>query len=98
MKEININISGRIPNYMFGILPTEYHSECEKAVSFASEDVETMEEFLDLLYGTVLVGANDGIEEFKKNIDMVQFTEHCPLLFEFFTKAEDGGIGHYQFL
>ena len=97
MKEININISGRIPNYIFGILPSEYHGECEKAVSFASQDVETMEEFLNLLYGTVLVGANDGIEEFKRNMDMVQFKEHCPLLFEFFTEAEGGDIGHYQF-
>lgn len=97
MKEININISGRIPNYMFGIVLSEYYDECETALSFASEEVETIEDMLKLLYGTVLEGVDNGIEEFKANMDMDKFKENCPLLFEFFEEAEEGGIGHLQF-
>jgi hypothetical protein len=80
MKEIKINISGRIPNYMFGIVLSEYYDECETALSYASEDVETVEDILKLLYGTVLEGADDGIEEFKANMDMDKFKENCPIL------------------
>lgn len=97
MKTIQINISGRIPNYMFGILLPEYYEECQIAVSFASEDVEIVQDVLRLLYGTVLEGGWSGIDEFKENMDMEQFKENCPLLFEFFTQAEEGGLGHYQF-
>jgi len=97
MKSININISGRIPNYMFGILLPEYYQECQPAVSYASEDIETIEDLLRLLYGTVLEGASSGVDEFKENMDMEQFRENCPLLFQFFEQAEEGGIGHYQF-
>ena len=39
---------------MFGILLPEYYEECQIAVSFASEDVETVQDLLRLLYGTVL--------------------------------------------
>ena len=43
MKEININISGSITNYMFGLLGDEAYAECEKAMSFAIDDaVETI--------------------------------------------------------
>ena len=97
MKRIYINISGRIPNYMFGILLPEYYQECQPAVSYASEDIETIEDLLRLLYATVLEGGSNGIDEFKENMDMEQFKENCPLLFQFFEQAEEGGIGHYQF-
>lgn len=98
MKSININISGRIPNYMFGILLPEYYEECQPAVSYASEDIETVEDLLRLLYETVLEGGwDDGVDKFKKNMDMGKFKENCPLLFQFFERAEEGGIGHYQF-
>lgn len=97
MKEININISGRIPNYMFGIVLPEYYDECEKALPYASDDIQTIEDMLKLLYATVLVGADDGIEQFKTNMDMDEFKANCPLLFEFFKEAEEGSIGYLQF-
>ena len=34
-----------------------------------------------------LEGGWSGIDEFKENMDMEQFKENCPLLFEFFTQA-----------
>ena len=96
VKEVNIKIGGRIPNYLFGVLKGKYYDECETALSFASEDVETIEDMLKLLYGTVLEGATDGIEEFKENMDMEEFKENCPLLAEFFESASDG-MDHEQF-
>lgn len=97
MKTIHIKISGRIPNYMFGILLPEYLEECETAVLYASEDIETVEDLLRLLYQTVLEGGWNGVAEFKENMDMEQFKINCPLLFDFFVQAEGGVLGHFQF-
>ena len=77
-------------------LKGKYYDECETALSFASEDVETIEDMLKLLYGTVLEGATDGIEEFKENMDMDKFKENCPLLADFFESASEG-MDHEQF-
>jgi hypothetical protein len=96
LKKVNIKIGGRIPNYLFGVLKGKYYDECETALSFASEDVETIEDMLKLLYGTVLEGATDGIEEFKENMDMDEFKENCPLLADFFESAS-GSMDHEQF-
>ena len=69
LKEININISGSITNYMFGLLGDEAYAECEKAMSFAiDDDIETMEEFVKMYYETTLYGG-DGMEIFKESID-----------------------------
>ena len=42
-NKVNITISGRISNYMFGILGDEAYAECEKGMSYAiDDDVETI--------------------------------------------------------
>ena len=51
----------------------------------------------DLLNEFKIMKNVKNIDEFKENMDMEQFKENCPLLFEFFTQAEEGGLGHYQF-
>ena len=70
MKTIHIKISGRIPNYMFGILLPKYLEECETAVLYASDNIETIEDLLRLLYQTVLEGGWNGVAEFKENMDI----------------------------
>lgn len=98
MKEININISGRISNYMFGIVEPEYYAECEKALEYASEEVETMAEFMKMLYETTLEsGFEPGLDVFKANMDMEQFAENCPLLMAFLNEVEAGDASYYQF-
>ena len=98
MKEININISGRISNYIFGIVEPEYYAECEKALDYASEEVETMAEFIKMLYETTLEsGFEPGLDVFKANMDMEQFAENCPLLMEFLNEVEAGDASYYQF-
>jgi len=98
MKEINITISGRIPNYIFGIVEPEYFAECEKALEYASEEIETMAEFMTMLYETTLEsGFEPGLDVFKANMDMEKFAENCPLLMAFLDDVEAGDASYYQF-
>jgi hypothetical protein len=95
-NEVNINISGRISNYMFGILGDEAYAECEKALSYASDDIETMEDFVKMYYETTLYDG-DGMEIFLENMDMEQFNSNCPLLSEFLNNVKEGNASHLQF-
>jgi hypothetical protein len=97
MKKINITISGRITNYMFGILGDEAYAECLKAMSYAIDnDIETMAEFVKMFYQTTLYGG-DGMQIFQESIDMEQFKLNCPLLSEFLDRVEEGEADHIQF-
>jgi hypothetical protein len=95
-NEVNINISGRISNYMFGILGDEAYAECEKALSYATDDIETMDDFVKMYYETTLYDG-DGMEIFLKNMDMEQFNSNCPLLSEFLNNVKEGNASHLQF-
>lgn len=95
-NEVNITISGRITNYMFGILGDEAYSECEKALSYATDDIETMEDFVKMYYETTLYDG-DGMEIFLENMDMEQFNSNCPLLSEFLNNVKEGNASHLQF-
>jgi hypothetical protein len=96
-NRVNINISGRVFNYMFGILNNDYFEECETAMGFVSEDIETTQDLLKLFYDTVLEGASDGLEAFKDQMDMELLEKNCPLLSSFIELAQSGEIGHLQF-
>ena len=94
---VNININGRISNYMFGLLGDEAYAECEKGMSYAiDDDIETIGEFVKMFYETTLYGG-DGMEIFKESIDMEQFKSNCPLLSEFLELVEEGEASHLQF-
>ena len=95
-NEVIINISGRISNYMFGILGNEAYAECEKAISFATGEIETMEDFVKMYYETTLYDG-DGMEIFLENMDMEQFNSNCPLLSEFLEQVKEGNASHLQF-
>lgn len=96
-NKVNITISGRITNYMFGILGDEAYAECEKAMSYAiDDDIETIGEFVKMFYDTTLEGG-DGMEIFQESIDMEQFKSNCPLLSEFLDRVEEGDAGYLQF-
>ncbi|MCH2045276.1 MAG: hypothetical protein MK212_14260 [Saprospiraceae bacterium] len=91
MKKVHINISGRIPNYMFGLLRDNYYQECEKAIEYTSEEAETIADFVKMLYETTL---DSSFEVFKANIDMAEFRANCPLLSEFIRAVEAGDASY----
>jgi hypothetical protein len=95
-NKVNIIISGRISNYMFGILGDEAYAECEKAKSYATDNADTMEDFIKMFYETTLYDS-DGMEVFKESMDMEQFKLNCPLLSGFINKVEEGNASHLQF-
>jgi len=95
-NKVNIIISGRISNYMFGILVDEAYAECEKAKSYASNNADTMEDFIKMFYETTLYDS-DGMEVFKESMDMEQFKLNCPLLSDFINNVEEGNASHLQF-
>lgn len=96
-NKVNITISGRVTNYMFGILGDEAYAECEKAMSYAiDDDIETIGEFVKMFYDTTLEGG-DGMQIFQESIDMEQFKSNCPLLSEFLDRVEEGDAGYLQF-
>lgn len=95
-NEVQINISGRISNYMFGILGDEAYAECEKALSHASDDIETVADFVKMYYETTLYDG-DGMGTFLENMDMEQFNSNCPLLSEFLEQVKQGNASHLQF-
>ncbi|WP_396137322.1 hypothetical protein [Flavobacterium sp.] len=95
-NKVNITISGRISNYMFGILGDDAYAECEKAISYATDDIETMEDFVKMYYETTLYDG-DGMEIFLENMDMEQFNSNCPLLSEFLNNVKEGNASHLQF-
>jgi hypothetical protein len=95
-NKVNIIISGRISNYMFGILGDEAYAECEKALSYASDDIATMADFVKMYYETTL-SEGDGMEIFLENMNMEQFNLNCPLLSEFLEQVKKGNASHLQF-
>ena len=95
-NKVNIIISGRISNYMFGILGDEAYAECEKAISYATDDIETMADFVKMYYETTLYDG-DGMEIFLENMAMDQFKSNCPLLSEFLNNVKEGNASHLQF-
>lgn len=95
-NKVKVTISGRISNYMFGILGDEAYAECEKAISFATADIETMADFVKMFYETTLYDG-DGMQVFLDNMDMEQFDSNCPLLSEFLNNVKEGNASHLQF-
>lgn len=95
---IKITISGRISNYLFGIVRPEYFVECEKALQFASNEIQEMEEFMTMLYETTLEsGFESGLDIFRENMNMAEFTKNCPLLSEFLESVDAGHASYFQF-
>ena len=81
---------------MFGILGDEAYAECEKAKSYATDNADTMEDFIKMFYETTLYDS-DGMEVFKESMDMEQFKLNCPLLSGFINNVEEGNASHLQF-
>jgi hypothetical protein len=59
MAQIEINVSGRIPKYFFGVLREEYRDEVKEALQYCNEDVETKNDFLNLIFSLTLDGWDD---------------------------------------
>jgi|TARA_B110000208_G_scaffold154728_1_gene187433 hypothetical protein len=97
-KEILIEIGGRMSTYMFGVLQDEYYLECKDALEYSSDTIHSIGAFVKILYGTTIEdGAKNGIDVFKKNMDMDKFNSNCPLLAEFVSDVENGDASYYDF-
>ena len=59
MAEIEINVSGRIPKYFIGVLDEKYRDEVKEALQYCNEDVETENDFLNLVFNLTLEGWGD---------------------------------------
>ena len=99
MQNVQITISGRIPNYFFGCVLPEYLEEFEKAMEYVTdEDIETLEEFIVALHATTLEDVFDnGIEDFKGKLDLDEIQANCPKLYALLNDIEEQSMGHYNF-
>lgn len=99
MQNVQITISGRIPNYFFGCVFPEYLEEFEKAMEYVTdEDIETLEEFIVALHATTLEDVFDnGIEDFKGKLDLDEIQANCPKLYALLNDIEEQSMGHYNF-
>jgi len=59
MAQIEINVSGRIPKYFFGVLNEKYRDEVKESLQYCNEDVETENDFLNLVFSLTLDGWDD---------------------------------------
>jgi len=59
MAQIEINVSGRIPKYFFGVLNEKYRDEVKEALQYCNEDIETENDFLNLVFSLTLDGWED---------------------------------------
>ena len=97
VDNVEIEISGRIPNYFFGAVREEYLAELQTALDCASEDIEEIGDVIKALFHTTLDGFENQLEVFKSNFDMDIIAEKCPNMMEIIQMVEDDEMGHYRF-
>ena len=97
MPQIEINVSGRIPKYFFGVLNEKYRDEVKEALQYCNEDVETENEFLEKVFALTLDGWEDPKEELYNVIskeDLEKLSNFNELITDF---IENGG-GHFEMI
>jgi len=68
MDEIKIKVAGRIPKYFFGRLNEKYTEELKEALTYCNEEVETEQDFLNLILDMTLEYSETAREDFFKII------------------------------
>ena len=97
MAEIEINVSGRIPKYFFGVLYEKYRDEVKEALQYCNEDVETENDFLNLVFNLTLDGWGDPKEALFNAIskeDLEKLPNFNELVNDFIESDEE----HYQMI
>lgn len=97
MAEIEINVSGRIPKYFFGVLDEKYRDEVKEALQYCNEDVETENDFLNLVFNLTLDGWGDPKEALFNAISKEDL-EKLPNFNELVNDFIESDEGHYQMI
>jgi len=97
MAQIEINVSGRIPKYFFGVLNEKYRDEIQEALEYCGEDVETANDFLNLIFSLTLDGWNDPQEELF-NVISKEDLEKLPNFNELVNDFIENGGSHYEMI
>jgi len=97
MAQVEINVTGRIPKYFFGVLNEKYRDEVQDALEYCSEDVETASDFLNLIFSLTLDGMSDPQEELFNAISREDL-ENFPNLYELVIDFIENGGSHFEMI
>lgn len=98
LDNVEIEISGRIPNFFFGAVREEYLEELQTALDCSSDDIEEIGDVIQALFHTTLDNSfEDHLETFKSNFDMDIISDKCPNIMEIIQMVENDEMGHYRF-
>lgn len=98
MAQIEINVSGRIPKYFFGVLNEKYRDEVKEALKYCNnEDIETENDFLSLIFDLTLDGWEDPKEALFNTISKEDL-EKLPNLNELVNDFIENGGSHYEMI
>jgi len=97
MAQVEINVSGRIPKYFFGVLKEEYRDEVKEALQYCGEDVETANDFLNLIFSLTLDGWDDPKEALFNAISREDL-EKLKNLNELVNNFIENGGSHFEMI
>jgi hypothetical protein len=97
MAQIEINVSGRIPKYFFGVLRDEYRDEVKEALQYCNEDIETENDFLNLIFSLTLDGWDDPKEALFNAISKEDL-EKLPKFNELVNDFIENGGSHFEMI
>ena len=98
MAQIEINVSGRIPKYFFGVLNEKYRDEVKEALEYCNnEDIETENDFLNLIFALTLDGWEDPKEALFNTISKEDL-EKLPNFNELVNDFIENGGNHYEMI
>jgi len=97
MAQIEINVSGRIPKYFFGVLNEKYRDEVKESLQYCNEDVETENDFLNLVFSLTLDGWDDPKEALFNAISKEDL-EKLPNFNELVNDFIENGGSHYEMI
>jgi CxxC motif-containing protein len=93
---VKIKLSGRIPKFFFGVLREEYRDEIKEALQYCSDDVQTENDFLNLVFALALEDSEDA-QDALFNVISREDLENLPNFNELVNEfVEDGGNHFYM--
>jgi hypothetical protein len=97
MALIEINVSGRIPKYFFGVLNEKYRNEIKESLEYCNDDVETGNDFLNLIFALTLENPNDPKEALFNAISKENL-EKLPHFNELANNFIENGGSHHEMI
>jgi hypothetical protein len=97
MAKIKINVSGRIPKYFFGVLNEKYRDEVKESLQYCNDDVETENDFLNLVFSLTIDGPNEPKEELF-NVISKEDLEKLPNFNELVNNFIENGGSHFEII